>query len=36
MASFNVIHKKLKAKQKDKELRDMISKTIVKALKQFN
>lgn len=35
MTSFNIIHKELKAKQKDKELRDMISKTIVKALKQF-
>lgn len=35
MASFNIIHKELKAKQKDKELRGMISKTIVKALKQF-
>jgi hypothetical protein len=35
MASFNIIHKELKAKQKRKELRDMISKTIVKALKQF-
>ena len=35
MASFNIIHKEIKAKQKDKELRDMISKTIVKALKQF-
>lgn len=35
MASFNIIYKEIKAKQKDKELRDMISKTIVKALKQF-
>ena len=35
MASFNIIHKEIKAKQKDKELRDVISKTIVKALKQF-
>lgn len=35
MASFNIIHKEIKAKQKDKELRNMISKTIVKALKQF-
>lgn len=35
MAIFNIIHKKLKAKQKDKELRETISKTIVKALKQF-
>jgi hypothetical protein len=35
MASFNIIYKELKAKQKDKELRDMTSKTIVKALKQF-
>lgn len=35
MTSFNIIYKELKAKQKDKELRDMISKTIVKALKQF-
>lgn len=35
MASFNIIDKELKAKQKDKELRETISKTIVKALKQY-
>ena len=35
MASFNIIYKEIKAKQKDKELRDIISKTIVKVLKQF-
>lgn len=33
MASFNIIAKELKAKQK--ELREMISKAIVKSLKQF-
>ena len=35
MASFNIIAKELKAKQKTQELREMISKTIVKSLKQF-
>lgn len=35
MASFNIIHKELKAKQKSKQLREQISTTIVKALKQF-
>ena len=35
MASFNIIAKELKAKQKDKDLREMISKLIVKSLKQF-
>ena len=35
MASFNIIYKELKAKQKAKELREMISKTIIKALKQY-
>lgn len=35
MASFNIIAKELKAKQKSKELREMISKSIVKSLKQF-
>jgi len=35
MASFNIIAKELKGIQKDKELREMISKTIVKAIKQY-
>ena len=35
MASFNIIAKEIKAKQKDKVLREMISKTIVKATKQY-
>ena len=35
MASFNIIAKELKAIKKDKELREMISKTIVKAIRQF-
>ena len=35
MASFNIIAKELKAKQKDKEQRETISKLIVKSLKQF-
>jgi len=35
MASFNIIAKELKTKQKDKQLREMISKTIVKAIKQY-
>lgn len=35
MASFNIIAKELKAKQKDKDLREMISKAIIKSLKQF-
>ena len=35
MASFNIIAKELKAKQKDKVLIEMISKTIVKAIKQY-
>lgn len=35
MASFNIIYKELKAIQKDKELRETISKTIVKAIRQF-
>ena len=35
MASFNIIAKELKAKQKDKELGELISKMIVKLLKQF-
>ena len=35
MASFNIIAKELKAIQKSKELRDMISKTIVKAINQY-
>ena len=35
MASFNIIDKELKAKQKDRQLREMISKTIVKAIKQY-
>ena len=30
MASFNIIAKELKTKQKDKQLREMIRKTIVK------
>lgn len=35
MASFNIIVKELKSTKKDKELREMISKTIVKAIKQY-
>lgn len=35
MASFNIIYKELKIKEKDKELREMISKNIAKAIKQF-
>ena len=35
MASFNIIAKELKAIQKDKQLREMISKTIVKSIKQY-
>ena len=35
MASFNIIAKELKAIKKDKELREMISKTIVKTIRQF-
>ena len=35
MASFNIIAKELKVIQKDKELREMIRKTIVKAIKQY-
>lgn len=35
MASFNIIAKELKATKKAKELREMISKTIVKAIKQY-
>lgn len=35
MASFNIIYKELKAVQKQKELREMISKTIAKAIKQY-
>ena len=35
MASFNIIDKELKAKQKDRQLREMISKMIVKAIKQY-
>ena len=35
MASFNIIAKELKVKQKDKEFRAIISKTIVKAIKQY-
>lgn len=35
MASFNIIAKELKAKQKDKVLREIINKTIVKTVKQY-
>lgn len=35
MASFNIIAKELKAIQKQKELREVISKTIVQAIKQY-
>ena len=35
MASFNIIAKGLKAKQKDRQLREIISKTIVKAIEQY-
>ena len=35
MASFNIIAKEIKAIQKHKELRAMISKTIIKAIKQY-
>lgn len=35
MASFNIIAKELKVIKKDKQLREMISKTIVKAIKQY-
>jgi len=35
MASFNIIEKQLKEIQKKKELRETISKTIVKAIRQF-
>lgn len=35
MASFNIIYKELKDIKKDKELREMISKNIVKAIKQY-
>lgn len=35
MASFNIIEKELKATQKKKQLREIISKTIVKAIRQF-
>ena len=35
MVSFNIIAKELKASKKDKELREMISKTIVKAINQY-
>ena len=35
MASFNIIAKELKAKQKGKQLREMISKTIARHIKQY-
>ena len=35
MASFNIIYKQLKAIKKDRQLREMISKTIVKAINQY-
>lgn len=35
MASFNIIAKELKTKQKNKEIREMISKAIAKAIKQY-
>lgn len=36
MASFNIIAKELKAKQKDEELTALIRKAIKKAFKQIN
>ena len=35
MASFNIIVKELKSIKKHKQLREMISKTIVNAIKQY-
>ena len=35
MASFNIIYKEFKVIKKDKQLREMISKTIVKDIKQY-
>ena len=35
MASFNIISKELKAKAKDKEIKKLISKALVKAIRQF-
>lgn len=35
MASFNIIAKELKVKQKDRELTEMISSCIKKALSQY-
>lgn len=35
MASFNIIYKELKLKQKDIELRKMISDTIKKSIAQY-
>lgn len=35
MASFNIIYKKMKLKQKDIELRKMISDAIKKAIAQY-